>query len=330
MNLATTHAISLLTHDEEDRLDSRDLVETMDTDGPPPTVCSVPPTVCSVPRNGSSGPVVDLAPARPCPVGGRPADVRAAGTAVRTEDVVAVGRHPTHGRPVRLFAEPYFAPDTEGDTGRDGAVVPVRGASSALADHRRTAWPLSVGCAVLVCLSASVGRVPSGRAVRPASTTLRQQGRCPPTRRTDSGRLAAHARRDGAVRGTGPEVPRRTPRPADGMGGLVGGPLTPGAALRRGGRPWPACGRSPASRRGSTGWWRRWPGRAPRRGGSGAGRGSSGPGLSIASWGAPAHGGSLFAAPGGRDGPRYVPRPATGGLALGRPAAASLSRAVGT
>ncbi|QGZ52137.1 hypothetical protein GPZ77_30605 [Streptomyces sp. QHH-9511] len=132
MNLATTHAISLLTHDEEDRPDSRDVVETMDTECPPPTVCSVP-------RNGSSDPVVDLAPDRPCPAGGRPADVRpAAGTAVRTEDVVAVGRHPTHGRPVRLFAEPYFAPAAVGDTGRDGAVVPVRGASSALADHRRT------------------------------------------------------------------------------------------------------------------------------------------------------------------------------------------------
>ncbi|MFF8610425.1 sensor histidine kinase [Streptomyces sp. NPDC015346] len=392
MNLDTTQAISLLTYDEEDRLDSRDLVETMDTDCPPLTVFSVP-------RDRSAGPVVDFAPDRPCLIG-RPADVRAAAeTAVRTEDVVAVDRRTADGRPVRLFAEPFFAPDAEGDTGRDGVVVTVYDTSSALADHRRTAWLLSAGCAVLVCLSAAVGHVLSGRAIRPALTALRQQESFLADAAHDLRTPVASLRMlaETALRGDtdGTEVLRRTLRLADGMGGLVDGLLTR-ARLMSGVQTLareplrldqlveavvedsPAAGHRVAVRAEETvvtadpDLVRRavanllgnalahghapgvpadvrievasgpheatvtvddaGPGLPPGVADSlferfRAGSGSTGLGLSIASWVAHAHGGSLSAGPGGRGaGARFVLRLPTGG----RPPAPGLSRAGGT
>ncbi|MBT2439535.1 HAMP domain-containing histidine kinase [Streptomyces sp. ISL-36] len=223
MNLDTTQAISLLTYDEDDRPDTRDLVDVMDTGCPPLTVFSVP-------RDGSSGPVVDFAPDEPC-LAGRPADVLAvAETAVRREDVVAVDRRTADGRPVRLFAEPFFAPDAEGDEGRDGAVVTVYETSPARADHRRTTWLLSVGCAVLVCLSAAVGHALSGRAIRPALAALRQQESFLADAAHDLRTPVASLRMlaETALRGEtdGTDVLRRTMRLADGMGGLVDGLLT--------------------------------------------------------------------------------------------------------
>ncbi|MFF3315029.1 sensor histidine kinase [Streptomyces sp. NPDC003035] len=223
MNLGTTQAISLLTYDAEDRLDTRDLVETVDAGCPPLTVFSVP-------RDGSSGPVVDFAPERPC-LTARPADVRAAAEdAVRREDVVAVDRRAVDGRPVRLFAEPFFAPDAEGADGRDGAVVTVYETTAPLAEHRRTAWLLTGGCAVLVLLSAAVGHVLSGRAIRPALTVLAQQESFLADAAHDLRTPVASLRTlaETALRGDtdSADVLRRTMRLADGMGGLVDGLLT--------------------------------------------------------------------------------------------------------
>ncbi|MDT9687131.1 HAMP domain-containing sensor histidine kinase [Streptomyces sp. P9(2023)] len=223
MNLDTTQAISLLTYDEDDRLDTADLAGTMDTGCPQLTVFSVP-------RDGSSGPVVDYAGKDPC-LAGRPADVRAvAGTALRREDVVAVDGRAVDGRPVRLFAEPFFAPDAEGDAGRDGAVVTLYETSEAMADHRRTTWLLAAGCAVLVLLSAAVGHVLSGRAIRPALTALGQQEAFLADAAHDLRTPVASLRMlaETALRGDtdSTEVLRRTMRLADGMGGLVDGLLT--------------------------------------------------------------------------------------------------------
>ncbi|WP_329112910.1 sensor histidine kinase [Streptomyces sp. NBC_01353] len=223
MNLDTTQAISLLTYDADDRIDTRDLVETVDADCPPLTVFSVP-------RDGASGPVVDFAAARPC-LTARPADLRAvAEDAVRREDVVAVDRRAQDGRPVRLFAEPFFAPDAEGADGRDGVVVTVYETTVPLAEHRRTTWVLTGGCAVLVLLSAAVGHVLSGRAIRPALTVLGQQEAFLADAAHDLRTPVASLRMlaETALRGETDttDVLRRTMRLADGMGGLVDGLLT--------------------------------------------------------------------------------------------------------
>ncbi|MFG2639483.1 sensor histidine kinase [Streptomyces sp. NPDC048370] len=223
MNLDTTQAISLLVYDADDRLDTTDLVGTMDTGCPQLTVLSVP-------RDRSSGPVVDHSGERPCLVG-RPADVLAvAEDALRREEVVAVDGRAVDGRRVRLFAEPFFAPDAEGDEGRDGAVVTLYESTEALADHRRTTWLLTAGCAVLVVLSAAVGHVLSGRAIRPALTALGQQEAFLADAAHDLRTPVASLRMlaETALRGDtdGTEVLRRTMRLADGMGGLVDGLLT--------------------------------------------------------------------------------------------------------
>ncbi|WP_254705682.1 sensor histidine kinase [Streptomyces vilmorinianum] len=370
MNLDTTQAISLLTYDENDRLDTTDLVATMDTGCPQLTVLSVP-------RDRSTGPAVDYAPGRPC-LAARPADVRAAAeTAVRTEDVVAVDRHAADGRPVRLFAEPFFAPDAEGDEGRDGAVVTLYETSAAVADHRRTTWLLTAGCAVLVLLSAAVGHVLSGRAIRPALTALGQQEAFLADAAHDLRTPVASLRMlaETALRGDtdSGEVLRRTMRLADGMGGLVDGLLTRarlmtgvqtlareplrldqlveavvedtpaeghrvtvraeetvvvadpdlvrravanllGNALVHGHAPdVPADVRIEVGRGGTVTVEDAGPGLPPGVADSlferfRSGSGSTGLGLSIASWVAHAHGGSLSAGPGERGGARFVLR----------------------
>ncbi|ARX89416.1 histidine kinase [Streptomyces alboflavus] len=48
-------------------------------------------------------------------------------------------------------------------------------ASGQRADHRRLAWMVTGGCAVLVLLSAGVGTSCPARAIRPALTVLGQQ-----------------------------------------------------------------------------------------------------------------------------------------------------------
>lgn len=223
MNLDTTQAISLLSYDADDRLDTRDLVDTVDAGCPPLTVLSVP-------RDGSSAPVVDFAPDDPC-LAARPADVRAAAEdAVRLQDVVAVDRRAVDGRPVRLLAEPFFAPDAEGTDARDGVVVTVYETTVPLTEHRRTAWLLTGGCAVLVLLSAAVGHVLSGRAIRPALTVLGQQESFLADAAHDLRTPVASLRMlaETALRGDtdSTDVLRRTMRLADGMGGLVDGLLT--------------------------------------------------------------------------------------------------------
>ncbi|MGW2014316.1 sensor histidine kinase [Streptomyces sp. NPDC001927] len=223
MNLDTTQAIGLLRYDEDDRLDTTDLVGTMDTGCPQLTVLSVP-------RDRSSGAVVDHSGPRPC-LEARPADVRGlAETAVRREEAVAVDGRSVDGRRVRLFAEPFFAPDAEGPEGRDGAVVTLYEATEALSDHRRTTWLLTAGCAVLVVLSAAVGHVLSGRAIRPALTALGQQEAFLADAAHDLRTPVASLRMlaETALRGDTDrtEVLRRTMRLADGMGGLVDGLLT--------------------------------------------------------------------------------------------------------
>ncbi|MCD9900063.1 hypothetical protein LUR56_08085 [Streptomyces sp. MT29] len=101
-----------------------------------------------------------------------------------------------------MFALPFYPPDAEEDAAPQGALVTVADASAQRADHRRLTWVVSGGCALLVLLSAGVGHLLSGRAVRPALEALDRQESFLATPRTTCARggLAADARRDRAAR----------------------------------------------------------------------------------------------------------------------------------
>ncbi|MFC8125054.1 sensor histidine kinase [Streptomyces sp. NPDC057302] len=235
MSQDTSWAIGLLVTDEDDRLDARELAETMGTGCPPLTVLSVP-------RAKGADLHVDHAPRHPCLTVGAAA-VRAAGeAAVRAEDTAASDRRTTDGRPVRLLSEPFYAPDAGEGEGPQGAIVTMTGTSDQRADHRRLLWLVAAACAVLICLSAAVGHLLSGRAIRPALAALRQQEAFLADAAHDLRTPAASLRTlaETALRGETDrtDVLRRTLRLADGMGGLVDGLLTrarlmSGVALER-------------------------------------------------------------------------------------------------
>lgn len=223
MNLDTSWAMGLLETDEDGRLDSRTLVETLGTDCPPMTVLLVPP-------GKDAALVVDHAPRRPCLSVG-PANVReAAATAVREQDVVAIDRHTADGKPVRVFAQPFYAPDAvEGDRPQ-GVLVTASETADQRAAHQRLLLLVTIGCTALVCVSAMVGHVLSGRAIRPALKALGQQEAFLADAAHDLRTPAASLRTlaETALRGEtdSTDVLRRTLRLADGMGGLVDGLLT--------------------------------------------------------------------------------------------------------
>ncbi|GAA3117657.1 HAMP domain-containing sensor histidine kinase [Streptomyces rectiviolaceus] len=223
MGQDTSWAIGLLVTDEDDRLDARELAETMGTGCPPLTVLSVPSA-------DDAGLQVDHAPRRPCLTVG-PADIQAAGeAAIHAEDTAASDRRTTDGRPVRLLSEPFYAPDAVAGEGPQGAIVTMAETSDQRADHRRLTWLVAGACTVLVCLSAAVGHLLSGRAIRPALAALRQQEAFLADAAHDLRTPAASLRTlaETALRGETDrtDVLRRTLRLADGMGGLVDGLLT--------------------------------------------------------------------------------------------------------
>lgn len=223
MSQDTSWAIGLLVTDEDDRLDARELAETMGTGCPPLTVLSVA-------RGGGRLFAVEHSPRRPC-LTVASADVQAVGAAaVRAGEAVASDRRTTDGRPVRLLGEPFYAPDAVEGEGPQGVIVTTAATSDQRADHRRLTWLVAGACAVLVCLSAAVGHLLSGRAIRPALAALRQQEAFLADAAHDLRTPAASLRTlaETALRGETDvtDVLRRTLRLADGMGGLVDGLLT--------------------------------------------------------------------------------------------------------
>lgn len=223
MDTDTSWALGLLETDEEGLLDTGVLAENVNTDCPPLTVLLVD-------EDDPDDVSVQHAPAKAC-LDVNPAVVLEAGrAAVRADGVRAFDRRTVDGRPVRVFAQPFYAPEAAEDEGPQGVLVALADATGPRADHERLVWVVTGGCAVLVLLSAAVGHVLSGRAVRPALTALGQQeaflADAAHDLRTPTASLRTLA--ETALRGEtdSADVHRRTLRLAEGMGGLVDGLLT--------------------------------------------------------------------------------------------------------
>ncbi|WP_263170245.1 sensor histidine kinase [Streptomyces sp. SCSIO ZS0520] len=216
LNLRTSQAVIQLTY-TGDEPDAADLVETMDTD--------CPPLHLLVLREDGLRALDTLR--RPC-VSARPADVREAATrAIDRAEVTARDSRARDGRPVRLVAEPYISPSSEE---ADSAVVAVADTSEQHRDHDRLTWGLTGACAALVLVSALIGRLLAGQAIRPALRALDQQeaflADAAHDLRTPAASLSSLA--ETALRGeTDPaDVLRRSLRLARRMGALVDGLLT--------------------------------------------------------------------------------------------------------
>ncbi|MFJ9824364.1 sensor histidine kinase [Streptomyces sp. NPDC101160] len=223
MDADTSWALGLLETDEEGRLDTGVLADNVNTACPPLTVLLV----------SDADPdrlTVQHAPAKPCLTVSRGTVLAAGRAAVRADEVRAFDRRTASGAPVRVFAQPFYAPDAAGDEPPQGVLVTVADATAEQARHQRLVWLVSGGCAVLVLLSAAVGHLLSGRAVRPALTALAQQEAFLADAAHDLRTPAASLRTlaETALRGEtdSAEVHRRTLRLAEGMGGLVDGLLT--------------------------------------------------------------------------------------------------------
>ncbi|MEV7280051.1 HAMP domain-containing sensor histidine kinase [Streptomyces sp. NPDC093111] len=223
MDADTSWALGLLETDEDGRLDTGVLAETVPTDCPPLTVLLVNP-------DAPDGLTVRHAPARAC-LAVSPAVVLDAGrAAARADDTLAFDRRTRDGEPVRVFAQPFYAPEAADDEGPQGVLVTLADAAGPRSDHARLVWIVTAGCAVLVLLSAAVGHVLSGWAVRPALAALGRQEAFLADAAHDLRTPAASLRTlaETALRGEtdGTEVHRRTLRLAEGMGRLVDGLLT--------------------------------------------------------------------------------------------------------
>ncbi|QKW06526.1 HAMP domain-containing histidine kinase [Streptomyces sp. NA04227] len=224
MNADTSWDLGLLEIDENGGLDTRVLVDTVDTDCPPLTILTARHSGGKLRLN------VEHAPEKPClPL--RSSVVRdVAAAAVREDGEVAFDRRTPGGDPVRVFALPYYPAETDENTRPEGALVTWSDASEQRADHRRLAWLVTGACAVLVAMSAVVGHLLSGRAIRPALAALGQQeaflADAAHDLRTPTASLRMLA--ETGLRGeTDPsDVLRRTLRLSESMGGLVDGLLT--------------------------------------------------------------------------------------------------------
>ncbi|MEU7018618.1 HAMP domain-containing sensor histidine kinase [Streptomyces sp. NPDC046385] len=223
MDADTSWALGLLETDEDGRLDTGVLAETVTTDCPPLTVLLVN-------ADDPDDVTVQHAPAKAC-LDVSPAVVLAAGrAAARADDTLAFDRRTRDGRPVRVFTQPFYAPEATDDEGPQGVLVTVADAAGPRSDHQRLVWIVTGGCAVLVLLSAAVGHVLSGWAVRPALAALGRQEAFLADAAHDLRTPAASLRTlaETALRGEtdSAEVHRRTLRLAEGMGRLVDGLLT--------------------------------------------------------------------------------------------------------
>ncbi|MFH8621087.1 sensor histidine kinase [Streptomyces vietnamensis] len=223
MDADTSWALGLLETDEDGRLVLDVLADSVDTACPPLTVLLVDP-------DDPGALAVEHAPAKPCLTVGRAVVQEAGRAAVRADGVRAFDGRTTGGEPVRVFAQPFYAPEAADDAGPQGVLVTVADASAPQDDHRRLVWLVTGGCVVLVLLSAAVGHVLSGRAVRPALAALDRQEAFLADAAHDLRTPAASLRTlaETALRGEtdGADVHRRTLRLAEGMGRLVDGLLT--------------------------------------------------------------------------------------------------------
>ncbi|MGW8487700.1 sensor histidine kinase [Streptomyces sp. NPDC055886] len=231
MSADTNWALGLLETDEDGRLDPGVLLDTAGTACPPLHLLSVPPDAA---RDGQritpADLVVEHAPRSPCLSVDGPAVRRAAASAVNADEERSLDARTTTGQPVRLFALPFYPPEAEEDARPQGALVTVADTAAQQADHRRLAWRVTGGCALLVGLSALVGHLLSGRAVRPALEALDRQESFLADAAHDLRTPAASLRTlaETALRGDtdSTDVHRRTLRLAEGMGSLVDGLLT--------------------------------------------------------------------------------------------------------
>ncbi|MFB7969061.1 sensor histidine kinase [Streptomyces rubiginosohelvolus] len=231
MSADTNWALGLLETDEDGRLDAGVLLDTAGTACPPLHLLSVPPDAArDARRTAPADLVVEHAPRRPCLIVDGPAVRRAAAAAVNADEERSLDGRTTTGEPVRLFALPFYPPEAEEDSRPQGALVTVADTAAQQADHRRLAWRVTGGCALLVCLSALVGHLLSGRAVRPALEALDRQESFLADAAHDLRTPAASLRTlaETALRGDtdSTDVHRRTLRLAEGMGSLVDGLLT--------------------------------------------------------------------------------------------------------
>ncbi|MFB7609802.1 sensor histidine kinase [Streptomyces gardneri] len=227
MDADTSWALGLLETDENGRLATDVLADTVNTGCPPLTVLLVNG---DDPDRTGGGLTVQHAPSEPC-LSVSPGVVLEAGqAAARTGEAHGFDRRTTSGGPVRVFALPFYAPEAAEDEGPQGVLVAMADATAQRDDHRRLVWVVTGGCAVLVLLSAAVGHVLSGRAVRPALAALGQQEAFLADAAHDLRTPAASLRTlaETALRGEtdSTEVHRRTLRLAEGMGRLVDGLLT--------------------------------------------------------------------------------------------------------
>ncbi|MFE6986076.1 sensor histidine kinase [Streptomyces griseus] len=231
MSADTNWALGLLETDENGRLDADVLLDTAGTACPPLHLLSVPPDAAPDGRRISPADlVVEHAPRTPCLTVDGPAVRRAAASAVNADEERSIDGGTTTGEPVRLLALPFYPPEAEEDARPQGALVTVADTAAQQADHRRLAWRVTGGCALLVCLSALVGHLLSGRAVRPALEALDRQESFLADAAHDLRTPAASLRTlaETALRGDtdSTDVHRRTLRLAEGMGALVDGLLT--------------------------------------------------------------------------------------------------------
>lgn len=228
MSADTNWALGLLETDGDGRLDTEVLLDNAGTACPPLFVLTVPSA--SAAPGAPGGLVVEHAPSRPCLTVSTALVRQAAVTAVRADEPRSRDGRTVDGEPVRMFALPFYPPDAEEDALPQGALVTVADASAQRADHRRLTWVVTGGCALLVLLSAGVGHLLSGRAVRPALEVLDRQEAFLTDAAHDLRTPAASLRTlaETALRGEtdSTDVHRRTLRLAETMGTLVDGLLT--------------------------------------------------------------------------------------------------------
>ncbi|MGA5198532.1 sensor histidine kinase [Streptomyces exfoliatus] len=228
MDADTSWALGLLETDENGRLVTDVLADTVNTGCPPLTVLLTPRADPGTRHDG--GLTVQHAPAEPCVTVGPGVILEAGRTVAREGAARGFDRRATDGAPVRVFALPFYPPEATEDEGPQGVLVTLADATAQRDDHRRLVWGVAGGCAVLVLFSAAVGHVLSGRAVRPALSALGQQEAFLADAAHDLRTPAASLRTlaETALRGEtdSTDVHRRTLRLAEGMGRLVDGLLT--------------------------------------------------------------------------------------------------------
>ncbi|MGW6964937.1 sensor histidine kinase [Streptomyces zaomyceticus] len=245
MDVDTSWALGLLETDENGRLATDVLADTVNTGCPPLTVLLVTDegpgdSPGEAPGDGpdaADGLTVRHAPTAPCLTVGPGVVLEAGRAAARSGEARAFDRHTTGGGPVRVFALPFYPPEAVDGEGPQGVLVTLADATAQRDDHLRLVRVVTAGCAVLVLLSAAVGHVLSGRAIRPALTALGRQEAFLADAAHDLRTPAASLRTlaETALRGEteSTDVHRRTLRLAEGMGRLVDGLLTR-ARLRSG------------------------------------------------------------------------------------------------